>query len=167
MSEEQPDFIEPPMRFDPPIDWWSLSPGERTPILGRLRVFVDELVRRWNLQESVVPACWWRHEPMVQELLALKQYREIAFWEKSPPSTPLDFNYQLKSMVIPRLREEVAATGCTHEHTPAKTQQYVVDGSPAELKYSREMGAWVVELVRLMGDSELDDVEIKQWGEQA
>lgn len=55
----------------PPVDWSSLDREQARDEWDRLTEFVDWLVHRYGLAETV-PACWYRHAPMLEELSALR-----------------------------------------------------------------------------------------------
>lgn len=133
---ERPEKPMPPPAapkpvFEPPIDWWRLDAEERTETLSVLFEWVPELVRRYGLTDAVVPPCWYRHEALIQELLALYQYRQQQqFLPAAPPSAPLDFHYQFQ-LVIGRLRSWVGQAGCnTSEHMETTVQSWADPGQP-------------------------------------
>ncbi|GAA1573173.1 hypothetical protein [Leucobacter aridicollis] len=106
-----------------PINWWKLDDEESAETLEVLGEWVPELVRRYGLRDSVVPPCWFLHEALVQELLALFQYRNQQQVEPTaPPSAMLDFHYQF-DLAIRRLTSWTTSTGCNsaehHDTTPA------------------------------------------------
>lgn len=124
---ERPAEDTPPAPGAPslptPIDWWKLHSQERSETLTVLSEWVRRLVCSYALADQVVPPCWYQHESVVQELLALFQYRnQQQFTDVAPPSAPLDFHQQF-SVAVVRLRGWVSAAGCTSaEHfdeTPA------------------------------------------------
>lgn len=118
-----------------PINWWKLDPIERKETLELLAEWVPELVRRYTLNDQIVPPCWFRHEPLVQELLALYQYRnQNQFLPFAPPVAPKEFHYELQ-LAIGRLRSWVMLTGCNiAEHFEGKIQPWAMDGgAPAAL----------------------------------
>lgn len=45
----------------------------------QLRAFVDWLVPRYELNSTVVPACWFRHPVVVEELSALRAAWDASF----------------------------------------------------------------------------------------
>lgn len=109
-----------PRKAASPINWWKLDAEERTEIISILMEWVPQLVRRYGLPEQIVPPCWYRHEALIQELLALFQYRnQQQYMFDMPPGGPLEFHTQLQ-LVIGRLRFWVSFTECTlgrHEET--------------------------------------------------
>lgn len=57
--------------FTQAIDWWSLSAEERLKELGELRIFVAKLVVAYELDSTVIPPCWEKHEGYIRFLDAL------------------------------------------------------------------------------------------------
>jgi hypothetical protein len=55
----------------PPVDWSSLDREQARDEWDRLTEFVDWLVQRYGLAETI-PGCWYRHPPMLEELSALR-----------------------------------------------------------------------------------------------
>lgn len=53
-----------------PVEWRSLDRETAREEWQRLTEFVDRLTGRYGLTEAV-PACWYRHPPLVEELSAL------------------------------------------------------------------------------------------------
>lgn len=112
-----------------PIDWWKLDQQERGETLVVLGEWVRKLVRSYALPDQVVPPCWYEHESLVHELLALFQYRnQQQFTDVAPPSAPLDFHQQL-NLSVARLRGWVSAAGCSSaEHFPAAPAVWAAPG---------------------------------------
>ncbi len=110
-----------------PINWWRLDIEEQAETLEVLVEWVPELVRRYGLSDAYVPPCWYEHEALVQELLALFQYRNQQQFNEAlgpPPSAPLDYHYQ-QQLALTRLRFWAAMTGCNSaEHFPAQVQSW-------------------------------------------
>jgi len=68
-----------------PIDWFSLEEAEREEALEALGEFVAALVRRYSLQQEILP-CWWQHGEAIEELTALWQARQVAYARGSDAS---------------------------------------------------------------------------------
>ncbi|UTX53306.1 hypothetical protein [Leucobacter aridicollis] len=125
-----PPPLPPRAPLPSPIDWWKLDDEERAETLEVLGEWVPTLMLRYGLRDSVVPPCWYLHEALVQELLALFQYRnQQQVQPTAPPSAMLDFHYQF-DLAIRRLTNWTTSTGCNsaehHDTTPAV---WVVPGS--------------------------------------
>ncbi|MDR5700962.1 hypothetical protein RH864_14055 [Agromyces sp. LY-1074] len=80
-----------------------------------------------------MPPCWFRHDELIQELLALKQYREDQFSQPSQGAA-FDFHGQLQ-LWIARMRFWVVETGCTgNEHVAKTPPMWIVPGSVAAVR---------------------------------
>lgn len=134
-------------RFEPPINWWKLDSTERAETLTVLAEWVPELVRRYGVTDQYVPPCWFRHEALVQELLALYQYRnQQQFLPVAPPSAPLDFHYQFQ-LALTRLRMWVGVSGCNGaEHLETPVQQWTVDTTVRASRWAVEIDEYVKEI---------------------
>lgn len=121
------------------IDWWKLDDQEQAEILGVLLRWVPELARRYGLMEQVIPPCWYKHEPLIQELLALYQYRnQQQFLPVAPPSAPLDFHYSFQ-LAIGRLTYWAALTRCNQrQHNATRIPGWAAAGST-------ENAEWVID----------------------
>jgi len=131
----EPDPVAPTDEsggLNPPIDWWKLSQAERRAQLNRVWSFTQRLVRSYRLPGEIVPPCWFRHEEMVQELMALMQYRnEQQFIEQQSPGAALDFHYQL-GLWTARMRAWTLEAGCKpNEHLTKALPMWVVPHSSA------------------------------------
>lgn len=159
---ERPDNPVPPappaaVSRPLPIDWWKLDPEERTETLEVLFKWVPQLVRRYGLTESEVPPCWFRHEALVQELLAAFQYRQqMQFNEAmgSPPSAPFDFHYQFQ-LALQRLRGWTSRTGCNAgEHQETVVQPWALLGSTAAASWEVDTYEYLMEAQAVWAEQE-------------
>lgn len=132
-----PNPVPPKPRFESPINWWTLSPIDRIETLSVLSVWVPELVSRYELADAVVPPCWFQHEPMVQEMLALYQYRnQQQVLPAAPPGAMLDFHAQFQ-LFLSRMRFWVGQSGCNvAEHFEHALQHWVVPGQATQAKWA-------------------------------
>lgn len=90
-------------------------PGTSEILQTVLFEWVPKVVVSYELSEQVVPRCWYLHESMVHELLALFQYRQQQQFNTDlgpPPSAPIDFQYQFGAWKA-RMRELTVNAGCT------------------------------------------------------
>lgn len=133
-----------------PVDWWKLDRLERAETLSTLADFVPELVRRFLLPDAVVPPCWYRHEPLIQELLGLFQLRQQAnFLESAPATAPNDFHLQMFAYWVPRMRAHVAITSCnTAEHYEGKPPAWSVPGEAMSATWRTQVDEFVDENVK-------------------
>lgn len=152
-SEVPPAPVKP--KFAPPIDWWKLDDEERAEVLEVLVEWVPELVRRYMLREQIVPSCWFKHQELIQELLALFQYRnQQQFLEVAPPSAPLDFHYQLQ-LSIGRLRSWVGEAGCKPGmHEGRALPKWADPATPAGAMWPEEA---TYESIELWSEGDQDD----------
>jgi hypothetical protein len=141
-STSEPDPVAPLTEgggLNPPIDWWMLSESERRAQLNRAWSFTQRLVRYYRLPGEIVPPCWFRHDEMVQELLALMQFRnEQQFIEQQSPGAALDFHHHL-GLWITRMRGWVLEAGCKpNEHLEKAHPMWVVPDSSAAVAVERD-----------------------------
>jgi hypothetical protein len=94
-----------------PVDWARLDADEAADAWHRLDGWVRWLVHRYRLDHRDVPACWYRHPDLVEELSALHTSHQAAFHPESSPHAPLDWHHQL-SATRHRLQNAVSRTGC-------------------------------------------------------
>lgn len=59
--------------------WRDMPAEERPEAWDELRNFVEWLVTRYELTDNIVPACWFRHSPLVEELSALRAAWDASF----------------------------------------------------------------------------------------
>ncbi len=87
-----------------PVEWGSLDREQANEEWQRLAGFVDWLVDHYGLAETI-PACWYRHPPLLEELSALH-----AAWLGSylDPAAPADAGiawHDNLEKVLHRIRE--------------------------------------------------------------
>jgi hypothetical protein len=69
----------------PVIEWHDMTPGQETATWAELRAWVTWLYDRYELSvEDRLPRCWARHPGLVEELYALKAWREEIFSGSQP-----------------------------------------------------------------------------------
>lgn len=113
--------------MNPPIDWWTLDDSERVETLHGLGEWVVNLVRFYELSDKIVPPCWYMHDAMIQELLALWQYREEQqYIEAAPPGAGLDFHHQF-GLAMTRLAGWNDARCNSTEHREGTPQRWYSD----------------------------------------
>jgi hypothetical protein len=104
-----------------PVDWARLDPDQACDAWLHLDGWVRWLVARYRLDHRDVPACWYRHPDLVEELSALHTSHQAAFYPESSPHAPLDWHHQLAA-TRHRLQTVVSRTGCRpaeHRDLPA------------------------------------------------
>lgn len=140
-----------------PIDWWVVDELARPEYLLLLHEFLMKFVESYQLSESVVPPCWFKHEQMLQEVLAMYQYRQQSQYAPAGgPRSPIEFHAVL-FMWVERMRRYVVETGCNAlEHRPGRTPLWVVPGTMQAAEYLAEL-EFVGVPVNRDGEGEVDE----------
>lgn len=124
-----PPAISPRPAPATPIDWMKIDVLEKQETLQVLLEWVPKFVVSYHLVEQIVPPCWYLHEAMIHEILAIFQYRQQQQFELSlgpPPSAPIDFQYQL-SLWTGRMRSLRGDSGCTSSNHIEVEHSYWAD----------------------------------------
>jgi hypothetical protein len=128
--------------FPRPVDWSTLSAGERRTELRRLWPWVAEHVRTWPVSRDVVPPCWFRHESLIRILSALRDGYLTAYHATQAASAAADW-MQVWDATEERLRRWVSRSGCkSSEHHPDRIQRWAADPTEAAVSV-REFEAFV------------------------
>ena len=94
-----------------PICWRALTPDEATREWPALRDWVDRLTHRYpNIVR--IPACWWRHNDLVEVLSALRDYERACFATTAPATAAVDWQRALRDMEI-RIEIWIKRLTCT------------------------------------------------------
>lgn len=100
----------------------SLTTGERQRFVAdQLTPWVEQLVKRFDLDIRVVPPCWANHNGMVEALSALRDHERACFSETAAPTAALDW-FRALHEIEARLVSQGAATRCSiteHRENPA------------------------------------------------
>lgn len=59
--------------------WRDMPDDERPDAWDELRAFVEWIVTRYELTDNIIPACWYRHGALVEELSALRAAWDASF----------------------------------------------------------------------------------------
>jgi len=133
LAEEMSDF-EPDIRYGSSaplgaqvINWRTLTNAEARAAWKELRAWVEWFTVRYRISESVVPACWYKHGQLVEELSALHIAHTAAFDPSDAGFGPIGWHERL-SIALPRLTRAYAG-GCSRGHDPLKPRSWtgVVD----------------------------------------
>lgn len=117
--EPEPGAIEVALGAGP-IHVPSLNVDDRHVVLRQLRMWVAQLVSRFQIDVRVIPPCWERHNGMVEALQALRDLERDCFTRKAPPSAAVDW-FRGYREIEARLVEIAALTKCTiREHRDAR-----------------------------------------------
>ncbi|MCR2764995.1 hypothetical protein NQ152_15930 [Microbacterium sp. zg.B48] len=104
------------------VNWRHLSDADARAVWGELRGWVEWFIIRYRVPESTVPACWWKHGQLVEELSALHTAHTAAFDTSDTGFGPIGWHERL-SLALPRLTRAYAG-GCSNGHrdiTPRST----------------------------------------------
>lgn len=100
--------------------WREIPPEQQQEAWVGLRRWVDWFTHEFQLPSQVVPACWYRHPNLVQELYAAMSMEYKAWEEGTPSLTPMMMFHPNVAAMIQRLRDMVqeAGTCAKGEHKP-------------------------------------------------
>lgn len=135
----------------PPVNWWLASEEEKALHLARLTNFTLRLVASYKLGVEIVPPCWHRHDELVQELLALLQYRnDQQFIPDQAPGAAIDFHEKF-ALWRERMRRWVSEAGCKgNEHVGREVPKWAAHGTEEFEAAERDRIERVAELANLM-----------------
>jgi hypothetical protein len=109
------------------VDWRTLTDADARAAWDALREWVEWFTVRYNISESMVPTCWYKHGNLVDELSALHTAHLVAFDPSDTGFGPIRWHEQL-SEALPRLRKAYYAQ-CSRGHDSFKPRPWtnVVD----------------------------------------
>ena len=96
------------------VNWRRLTDADARAAWNDLRAWVEWFVLRYRVPESTVPACWWKHGHLVEELSALHISHTAAFDASDAGFGPIGWHERL-SLAMPRLTRAYAG-GCSNGH---------------------------------------------------
>jgi hypothetical protein len=100
-----------------PLFWPDIAAGEAAAEWEELRTWVHRLVARYDLDSHVMPACWYRHNHLVEALVALRDYERGSFSVTAPPTAAVDWQRAWRDIET-RLRAWTAELRCDGRHHP-------------------------------------------------
>lgn len=147
-TDALPSEAAPAPRLLPPMNWWTLAADEKAVVLTTLDRFLRNLHRYYELRSGLVRECWFKHPAVVQEVLALWQYRSHhAFIPDQTAIASLEFHIQLIP-ALDRIEKATKRTGCQ----PGEHKEYEVlamfDHGPKSEGYTGDLRKSVDELER-------------------
>ncbi|WP_417564151.1 hypothetical protein [Microbacterium sp.] len=105
------------------VDWRTLKDAQAPAAWNSLRAWVEWFTIRYRISESVVPACWFKHGQLVEELSALHTAHTAAFDPSDAGFGPIGWHERL-SLAIPRLSKAYSG-GCARGHDEPKPRAWV------------------------------------------
>jgi len=104
-----------------PVSWRTLAPGDAARVWEELRDWVEWFTVRYNIPLTTVPACWYRHGQLVEELSALHTLHQASFDPADTGYGPIGFHERL-TPALTRLQR--AGSGCATAHIDLKPRTW-------------------------------------------
>jgi hypothetical protein len=111
LPEEDPHGPEEPAGPPRPVVWAALDAGAAELEWVRLNDWVEDLREVFNLDATVVPPFWHRHQLLVEHLSALRTHWLAAYDPDQHGSAPFGWIRDLEEWKT-RIREAVSQLGC-------------------------------------------------------
>ncbi len=133
----------------PPADWRHLDREAAAELWLELGQWVEWLRRRYNVGGQQIRSCWYKHDPMVEELTAaMWAHREVYQQLKKNPyhgGMAAWHNHVLWPMIsrLPRwasTRNAVAESAATSRTTPPRSERISRNSSPPTPTSTRSRG---------------------------
>ncbi len=116
------------------VNWRDLDNAEAADAWEQLREWVEWFTYRYEIPHTVIPDCWWKHGPLVEELSALHTAHVAAFDPGDSGFGPISWHERL---TLARDRFKAAyKNGCLNGHTDPRPRSWneVID--------EQEWAAW-------------------------
>jgi hypothetical protein len=115
--------------FGAPLFWPDLPAERAAEEWQALAEWVGHVVARFDWDSHVVPACWWRHNHLVEALAALRDHERGCYAPTAPPTGAVEFHRALRD-VESRLKGWVADLRCDARHDPShdRDRHLAMDG---------------------------------------
>lgn len=104
--------------FGAPLFWPDLPAERAEEEWQALAGWVARLVNRFDWDTHVVPACWWRHNHIVEALSALRDHERGCYAPTAPPTAAVEFHRALRD-IESRLKAWVSDLRCDARHDPS------------------------------------------------
>lgn len=134
--------------FGAPLFWPDLPPERAAQEWQALAGWVARLVARFDWDTHVVPACWWRHNHLVEALAALRDHERGCYAPTAPPTAAVEFQRALREIET-RLKTWVADLRCDARHDASHDRERRL---PAD-----DFDAWIESDVQRRRQRALDD----------
>lgn len=94
----------------PPVHWPTLTADEARQEWPALRTWVEQLQARFP-STLRLPACWWRHNDLVEILAALRDHERGAYGSSAAPGVALDWHRAFRDAEA-RMETWIKRFGC-------------------------------------------------------
>jgi hypothetical protein len=101
-----------------PLFWPEVPAAEAAAEREELRAWVNRLVTRYDLDSHVVPGSWYRHNHLVEALVALRDYERGSFSATAPATAAVEWHRAFRD-IESRLRAWTAELRCDNGHHTA------------------------------------------------
>jgi len=114
--EALPELVEIP----PATHWPSLSAADVGREWEELLAWVKALQARFaHLDHHVITPCWWRHNEVVEALVALRDHERVSFSDAAPATAPVEWFRALRDIgALLRSWTTELACGAAHQEPP-------------------------------------------------
>ncbi|MFE7845276.1 hypothetical protein ACFUTX_08805 [Microbacterium sp. NPDC057407] len=109
------------------VDWYTLPDTDAAAEWDALRRWVEWATVRYNIPQTVIPACWYQHGALVEELSALHTAHRAAFDSSDAGYGPIGWHERL-TIAVPRLAKAYGG-GCNNGHQTSKPRTWLEPGA--------------------------------------
>jgi len=92
-------MTEPAKASPEPVFWPKLTAGDAAEEWPALREWVTRLGERFP-HAVRLPACWWRHNDLVELLAALRDYERASYRAGGPMTGPVEFHRAFREVEL-------------------------------------------------------------------
>jgi hypothetical protein len=134
LTDTEPDPRHTPPASTPPdstaiggraVNWRTLPDEAASKEWGALRDWVQWFTVRYEISESLVPDCWYRHARLVEELAALHTAHNASFDRTDTGYGPISWHERL-TLALARMRNAYYG-GCSRGHESHRPRTWPTD----------------------------------------
>lgn len=115
-------------------NWRTMQDQQSRDEWQALREWVEWVTVRYDISVGLIPACWWKHGALVEELSALHCAHRAAFHSTDTGNGPITWHQHFAN-ALPRLRNAYNG-GCTDGHSSRRQRSW------ARATDEEEWAAW-------------------------
>ena len=112
------------------VNWRELTKDQAPEVWTQLREWVEWLSDRYNLDLNTVPACWWKHSPLVEELSAIHTAWLASFDSTDAGYGPIGWHERF-AQTRTRLKSHYNGD-CTRGHTDRPARSWPANAADSE-----------------------------------